>query len=185
MNAFQQAEIEELEEHELSEETKERFSIKDQEGLNWAFRKMAAYQQQIQDTKAIAAREIERVTMWSAEEVKPLENSISFFEFLIKEYHMKQLEENPKQKTLKSPHGKSKSITKKPDFVAMNQDSLLEHIEASGLDTFIKKEVRWGDFKKTLNVAKVDGQAVIVDALGQRVEGVEMDQGGTTFKVEV
>lgn len=183
MNALQQAEIEELEGQELSEE---RFKITDQESLNWAFRKIAAFKAQMNETEEIAAKEIARVHQWAAEQQKPLEQSIEFFESLITQYHMQLLESDPKApKTLKTPHGKSKSTTRKPAPVAMNKDKLLEHVKEAGMTEFIKEDIRWGDFKKTLNVEVVKGKVVIVDSLGQRVEGVELDQGGTTFKVEV
>ncbi|BAD63903.1 phage-related protein [Shouchella clausii KSM-K16] len=182
MNALQQAEIEELEGQELSEE---RFKITDQESLNWAFRKIAALKTQMEETDAIAAKEIERIHLWAAEQHKPVKQSIEFFEGLITQYHMQLLEENPKAKTLKTPHGKSKSTTRKPAPVAMDKSKLLEHVKEAGMTEFIKEDIRWGDFKKTLNVEVVKGKVVIVDSLGQRVEGVELDQGGTTFKVEV
>ncbi|AST97317.1 host-nuclease inhibitor Gam family protein [Shouchella clausii] len=182
MNALQQAEIEELEGQELSEE---RFKITDQESLNWAFRKIAALKTQMEETDAIAAKEIERIHLWAAEQHKPVKQSIEFFESLIAQYHMQLLEENPKAKTLKTPHGKSKSTRRKPAPVAVNKDKLLEHVKEAGMSDYIKEEIRWGDFKKTLSITTADGQPVVVDAWGQRVEGVEIDQGGTTFKVEV
>ncbi|MFB4260792.1 host-nuclease inhibitor Gam family protein [Shouchella clausii] len=183
MNALQMKEIEELEGQELSEE---RFQIKDQESLNWAFRKIAAFKAQMNETEEIAAKEIARVHQWAAEQQKPLEQSIEFFESLITQYHMQLLESDPKApKTLKTPHGKSKSTRRKPAPVAVNKDKLLEHVKEAGMADYIKEEIRWGDFKKTLSITTADGKPVVVDAWGQRVEGVEIDQGGTTFKVEV
>ncbi|PAF24398.1 hypothetical protein CHH61_19075 [Shouchella clausii] len=182
MNALQMKEIEELEGQELTEE---RFQIKDQESLNWAFRKISALKTQMEETDAIAAKEIERIHLWAAEQHKPVKQSIEFFESLITQYHMQLLEENPKAKTLKTPHGKSKSTRRKPAPVAVNKDKLLEHVKEAGMSDYIKEEIRWGDFKKTLSITTADGQPVVVDALGQRVKGVEIDQGGTTFKVEV
>lgn len=183
MNALQMKEIEELEGQELSEE---RFKITDQESLNWAFRKIAAFKAQMNETEEIAAKEIARVHQWAAEQQKPLEQSIEFFESLITQYHMQLLESDPKApKTLKTPHGKSKSMTRKPAPVAADKDKLLEHVKEAGMADYIKEEIRWGDFKKTLSITTADGQPVVVDAWGQRVEGVEIDQGGTTFKVEV
>ncbi|GIN17485.1 hypothetical protein J32TS2_28410 [Shouchella clausii] len=183
MNALQQAEIEELKGQELSEE---RFKITDQESLNWAFRKIAALKTQMEETDAIAAKEIERIHLWAAEQHKPVKQSIEFFESLITQYHMQLLESDPKApKTLKTPHGKSKSTRRKPAPVAVNKDKLLEHVKEAGMSDYIKEEIRWGDFKKTLSITTADGQSVVVDAWGQRVEGVEIDQGGTTFKVEV
>lgn len=182
MNALQQAEIEELEGEELIEE---RFRITDQESLNWTFRKVAIYKAQMEETDTIAAKEIERVHLWAAEQHKPVKQSIDFFESLIMQYHMKLLEEDPKAKTLKTPHGKSKSTTRKASPAPLDKDKLLDHVKEAGMLDYIKEEIRWGDFKKTLNIAKADGQTFVVDALGQRVEGVIIDEGGTTFKVEV
>jgi hypothetical protein len=138
MNALQMKEIEELEGQELTEE---RFQIKDQESLNWAFRKIAAFKAQMNETEEIAAKEIARVHQWAAEQQKPLEQSIEFFEGLITQYHMQLLESDPKApKTLKTPHGKSKSTRRKPAPVAVNKDKLLEHVKEAGMSDYIKKK---------------------------------------------
>ncbi|AIC95410.1 host-nuclease inhibitor Gam family protein [Shouchella lehensis] len=182
MNALQQAEIEELEGEELSEE---KFRITNQETLNWTFRKIAVFKERMEETDEIAAKEIERIHLWAAEQHKPIKQSIDFFEGQIMQYHMEMLEKDPKAKTLKTPHGKSKSTTRKPTPVALDKEMLLKHVKESEQTGFISEEIKWGEFKKSLKVQEMDGHTVIIDAYGQRVDGVGMDQGGTTFKVEV
>ncbi|WP_100406232.1 host-nuclease inhibitor Gam family protein [Bacillus solitudinis] len=167
MNALQRIELEELQGMELTEETKERFKIVDLDQLNWAFRKIAALNEQKQERKALADAEIDRIMTWLQEEEKPIDNSISFFEGLIKLYHMQQLEKDPKAKTLKTPYGKSKSTTSKPAPEQSDKDKLLAYVKGAELTEFIKEEVKWGDLKKTLNIVEIDGQKVIVSADGQ------------------
>lgn len=185
MNVLQQIELEELQGVELNEETKERFKITDLDQLNWAFRKISALNEQKKEKQELAKAEIERIKTWLESEEKPVDDSISFFEGLIKLYHMEQLAKDPKAKTLKTPYGSSKSTTKKPSPAQTDKDKLLAHIKESGLSEFIKEEAKWGDFKKTLQIVEMDGKSVVVDRDGQRVDGVDVDPGGTTYKVEV
>ncbi|ARK28747.1 host-nuclease inhibitor Gam family protein [Halalkalibacter krulwichiae] len=185
MNALERIEIEELEEMELTEEAKERFKITDLDSLNWAFRKIAALNEQKKEAQELAKAEMERIKTWLDGEEKPVNNSISFFEGLIKLYHMEQLDKDPKAKTLKTPYGKSKSTTSKAQPDQQDKEKLLAYVKDSGLTDLIKEEVKWGDLKKTLKVVEIDGKQVVVDGDGQLVEGASVKPADTSYKVEV
>ena len=49
----------------------------------------------------------------------------------------------------------------------------------------VKKELAWGDLKKTLKVADKDGQQIVIDENGQVVPGAAVKPQTTTFKVEI
>ncbi|KMJ55022.1 hypothetical protein AB685_29455 [Bacillus sp. LL01] len=185
MNALQQFEIEELEGVELTEETKDRFKINDLDQLNWAFRKYNALLEEKKKKEQLAAAEIERITMWINAEKKPIEDSLLFFEFLIKEYHQEQLEADPKAKTISTPYGKSKSRVVKEAPKQVNKDFVLDYVKSNNLTDFIKEEVKWAELKKTLKVADVGGKKIVLNEDGQVVPGVEVAKANTSFKVEV
>ncbi len=185
MNALQELELRELEGVELTEESKERFKIEDIDQLNWAFRKINALKGELDKKRELAAAEIERITMWINEEKKPIEDSINYFEFLIKEYHLKQLEENPKAKTLTTPYGKSESRAFKEEPKLVNNEAALKFVKENNLTEFIKEEVKWGDLKKCLSVANIDDHQMVVDENGQVVPGVEVEPASVNFKVKV
>ncbi len=185
MNALQELELQELEGVELNEETKERFKIEDIDQLNWAFRKINALKGELDKKRELAAAEIERITMWINEEKKPIEDSINYFEFLIKEYHLKQLEENPKAKTLTTPYGKSESRASKSQPKLTDKETALNFVKENNLDEFIKEDINWGEFKKSLSVANIDDHQVVVDENGQAVPGIEVEPASVNFKVKV
>ncbi len=67
----------------------------------------------------------------------------------------------------------------------MYNGALLAHIKQSGMSDFIKEDVRWGDFKKTLQVVETDDGFVAVDENGEVVPGVIVAPEKTTFTTEV
>ena len=64
---------------------------------------------------------------------------------------------------------------------------MLQHLKENGDDEFIvvKETPAWGEYKKTLRVENVNGDLMAIDQNGMPVAGVEIDLGGTSFKVEV
>ncbi|MEC2221142.1 host-nuclease inhibitor Gam family protein, partial [Bacillus subtilis] len=102
MNPLQDFELNEINNGELPGD-RPQFEITDMNSLNWAFRKIAALKSQEKEIKALAATEKQRIEEWERQELKPLADSLSFFENLVSVYHTKQLQEDPKAKTLSTP----------------------------------------------------------------------------------
>lgn len=165
----------------------EVFKITDIESLNWAFRKLSAYQSKINEIQNLAKRERERIDRWERDELKSINDSVEYFEHLVQQYHSSILAEDPKAKTLSTPYGKSKTKTSQaqPEKVEGKEKELLDHILSNDMEDFIKKEVKWGDFKKSLSVAEIDGKSVAVDENGQVVPGVSIKAESTSYSVEV
>ncbi len=181
MDKLQQYELNEFEQT----ETKESFQITDINSLNWAFRKLSSIKAKEQEITNLAKAEIERINDWETQEKKSLNQSMEFFEQLINEYHSSVLAADPKQKTLSTPYGKSKSRLSKAQPDKANEKLILEHVIENEMTNYIKSELIWGDLKKTLKMTEIDGKPVAVDENGQVVKGIEIKPEQITYKVEV
>lgn len=183
MNALQQNELLEIDEIESQEQT--QFEITDLDSLNWAFRKLSALKSKEKEIRQLANVERDRIDQWEKSELSTIENSTSFFESLIQQYHAKQLAEDPKAKTISTPYGKSKTRKSKEAPEKANEDELLEYVLENEMLDFIKNSVKWSDFKKTLKIVEISGEKVVVDENGQLVKGVTVKPESISYSVEV
>ncbi|MEK5390179.1 host-nuclease inhibitor Gam family protein [Margalitia sp. FSL K6-0131] len=189
MNQLQVAELEDLGVEvttvEEQEELKQRFQITNIESLNWAFRKVSALQSKAKEIETLAAAEKQRIDQWAVSELKPIENSLDFFKQLITEYHSKQLEVDPKAKTISTPYGKSKTRKTSAQPEKANEEDILQYVFENNLDEFVKSSVKWVDLKKTLKIVEISGEKVVVDENGQIVPGVTVKPESISYSVEV
>lgn len=183
MNALQQNELLEIDEIESQEQT--QFEITDLDSLNWAFRKLSALKSKEKEIRQLANVERDRIDQWEKSELSTIENSTSFFESLIQQYHAKQLAEDPKVKTISTPYGKSKTRKSKEAPEKANEDELLEYVLENEMLDFIKNSVKWSDFKKTLKIVEISGEKVVVDENGQLVKGVTVKPESISYSVEI
>lgn len=183
MNALQQLELVDVEGAQPEQET--RFEITDINSLNWVFRKISAIKEKEAEIKSLADAEKQRITDWENQELLAIHSNLNYFESLISQYHAKQLESDPKAKTISTPYGKSKSRATKPQPKQVDKEALLAHVKEAGMTEFIKEEVKWGDLKKSLHIHEVDGNPVVIDDNGQVIPGVGIEPAAITFKVEV
>ncbi|OBZ60067.1 hypothetical protein BAQ45_11410 [Bacillus pacificus] len=182
MNALQRNELVEVDELQAVEQ---KFEITDINGLNWAFRKLAALKAQEKEVTTLANVERDRITEWEQSELKPIHNSISFFEGHIQRYHAEQLAADPKQKTISTPYGKSKTRKSKEAPEQQDKAQVLQYAIENNLDDCLKTEVKWTDFKKKLKIVEISGEKVIVDEDGQIVPGVTVKPESISYSVEV
>ncbi|MGG4324069.1 host-nuclease inhibitor Gam family protein [Bacillus sonorensis] len=185
MNPLQAFELNEISNSSMPQEGSPQFEITDMNSLNWAFRKIAALKTQEKEIKALAATERQRIDEWESQELKPVTDNLAFFENLVSVYHSKQLDQDPKAKTLSTPYGKSKSRAIKEQPKPANKDQLLKHVKEAGLTELIKEDVKWGEFKKTLSIKELGGKKVVIDQNGQVVPGVGIEPASINFNVEV
>lgn len=167
------------------EQVSERYKIDNLSSLDWAFRKLAANNAELAEKEAFKNAEIEKITSWFNSEKAKTEHANSFFEHLITQYHASVLAEDSKKKSLSTPNGKVRSTTRKPSIVKPEKDCLPQLIEYAEQNDFaefveVKKELKWTDFKKELSLTD---DLKVVDSNGQIVEGVPVNDGGTTFKI--
>ncbi|HDR7932581.1 MULTISPECIES: host-nuclease inhibitor Gam family protein [Bacillus] len=182
MNVLQQNELMEVDQ---LQDAEQQFEVTDINQLNWAFRKISALKAQEKQITTLANDERERITDWEKNELKPIHNSISFFETHIRRYHMEQLEVDPKQKTISTPYGKSKTRKSKEAPEQKNKHDLLQYAIENELDDCIKNEVSWTDLKKKLKIVEISGEKVVVDENGQIVPGVTVKPESISYSVEV
>lgn len=191
-NALRKLEIEEAMEHISFEQMhpeisglKERFRVTGKDSANWCLRKMRALKTEIEENARIAQEEVERIQQWLQDVNTPLERSIQYFEGLLAEYHMKVYTEDPKQKTIKLPHGTLKLRAQQPEFIR-DEQIFLEYLKRSGRTDYIEviEKAKWGEYKKIVEVA-MDGKTVVDTQTGEIVEGVKAEQRPPKFSVEV
>lgn len=190
MNQLHAIELEEIETVDFNDEekvveVKERFKIDNLDSLNWAFRKLSALEAKKREINKLALAEMERIQAWEEAELKSIQGSYDFFQSLITEYHFKELEQDPKKKTIATPYGKAKSRISKETPDKASEEKLLAHVKASGMDEFIKESVKWGDLKKVLQIVEHDGKKIVMDENGQIVEGAVVKPETVKFSVEV
>ena len=183
MNLLDLYEIEEIEQQE--EQEKERFKITDLNGLNWAFRKLKAYKAKEQEITEVAEAERARIDAWEEQEKKKIQDSIEYFESLIYEYHMEQLQNDPRAKTLSTPYGKSRTRTYKPQAKKGNEKAILQHVLENKMDEYIKPTLNWNEMRKNIQIVEVNGRWIAVDENGQEIPGVVVEPEQTKFTVEV
>lgn len=193
MNKFQEADFDEIENIETNSTEGQSYEIKNLEDLTWAFRKLSYYQAKKVEKQKISNAERERineelskVNAWEEKELKSVNDSISYFESIIANYHSTVLAEDPDSKTLSTPYGKVKSTTNKAQPDKEDGNKLLAFVKENKLP-FIKvtEELKWGDLKKTLQVVEKDGKQIVINENGQAVPGATVKPQTTTFKVEI
>ncbi|MEK5524116.1 host-nuclease inhibitor Gam family protein [Heyndrickxia sp. FSL W8-0423] len=185
MNALQQYELMEVEDIQSLDTTEHRFEITDLDSLNWAFRKLSALKSKEKEIKQLANVERDRINQWEKGELSTIENSTSFFESLIQQYHAKKLAEDPKAKTISTPYGKSKTRKSKEAPEKENEEQLLDYVLQNEMVDYIKNSVKWSDLKKTLKIVEISGEKVVVDENGQLVKGVTVKPESISYSVEV
>ena len=182
MNALQQSELLEVDQ---LQDAEQQFEITDINQLNWAFRKLTALKAQEKEVTTLANVERDRIAEWEKGELISVHNSITFFESHVQRYHAEQLAVNPKQKTISTPYGKSKTRKSKEAPDKANEELLLDYVIQNDLAEFIKNSVKWADLKKTLKIVQIGDEKVVVDGDGQIVPGVTVKPESISYSVEV
>lgn len=185
MNKLQEVELAEMEYMKETDSEATKFEINDMDSLNWVFRKLAAYKSKSEETKLLAEKERLRILSWEQGELSAMKNSVEFFESMIAQYHMKQIALDPKAKTISTPYGKSKTRASKASPENVNKEELLKHILDNDMRKYVKEDVKWADFKKSLSIVEKDGVPVAIDENGQAVPGISIKPESVSYSVEV
>lgn len=183
MNSLQAIELAEVNELQVAEQ--QQFEISDLESLNWSFRKISALKDKEKEVVQLANVERERIANWEKSELNPIHDSIGFFEWHIQRYHAEQLAADPKQKTISTPYGKSKTRKSKEAPDKGDEALLLDYVIQNDLAEFIKNSVKWADLKKSLKIVEISGEKVVIDDTGQIVPGVTVKPESISYSVEV
>lgn len=161
------------------------FHIKSDIDLMNVLREVRELQVEINRINELYTAEMERVNAWKDAETQKVTNELKWRTAQIEAYHAAVLAENPKAKSISTPHGTVKSVTRNPAPKKPDADVLLAVLEDLKHDEYIEVEMvkkpDWAAFKKELQV--VNGK--VVTAEGEVLDDIEIDEGGTTFKIEV
>lgn len=140
MNLMLEQEIEEVTEH-------DGFKLKDIEGVNWAFRKIRAYETKKAEIDDLRAKELERINLWHKKETEQLEGNMEYFKGLITEYYIKLKENDPKAK-ISTPNGKISS-RKQTKYNYIDEEALLSWVKENHKELVkVKEELDKAEFKK-------------------------------------
>jgi phage host-nuclease inhibitor protein Gam len=162
-------------------EQKERFQVKDKEQAEWCLRQISRLLREQEEIESTAKKEIEKITTWKNNQAESIQKSISFFEYLLTEYHQQVLKENPKAKTIKLPSGNLEARNAQPEY-KRDKDAMLPWVEKNRPDyVVIKKDINWAGLKKIL---KYENGTGIDPDTGEVVPGLTVIDRGTTFSVK-
>ena len=167
---------------------KKPFTVTDEASAEWCLEKMEENEKARALIDAQYKRMIARHEKWREEALAELDNSDAYLKGLLLPWAQEKVADG-KKKSLKLPSGRigfragSTSYMIGEDKVTATHPKLLAFVKED-YAAFIKVEesVRWGDFKKTLHVAK-DGQ--VVTKYGEVIPDLKAIQGEPSFYVEV
>ncbi|MBS3768171.1 MAG: host-nuclease inhibitor Gam family protein [Candidatus Cloacimonetes bacterium] len=176
-------------ERKQEERKSEGFVIDNKGKANWALRKIRQLKKKQVENDNLADNEISKlkseideVKDWLKSENDNLQNSIDFFENLLKGYAFSIKEEDPEFKTLKLPFGELQ-FRKRRDKWNYDEEKLLEFAK-DNIKTSVKVVEKVDKRKLKKLVKKVDDK-VIIEATGEIVEGISIEKRDEEFKVKI
>jgi len=131
---------------------------------------------------------IARHEKWRADALVEIESGDVYLKGLLEPWAAEKIADG-KKKSVKLPSGVigfragGKTWKMGDEKIEATTPALVAFVKEND-DSFVKvqESVRWGDYKKTLNVMK-DGRVATSD--GQIIEGMTVTQGAPSFYVEV
>lgn len=177
MNALQLQELNDL------PAEREGYRLDTVQQVTWALRKLAAINAKRAEIKAVADEEMHRIVTWAESENRKLDDGVSFFEGLLKDYAMRKRAEDPKFKSESTPYGAVKFRKQQPKW-QYDDKKLLESLKSAGRTDLIriKEEPNKEELKKVAAVK--DGQVIDPES-GAIIEGVEVHEQEDAVIVEV
>jgi len=148
------------------------FRIETKEQASWALRKLTAIERGRQESRAAAQVELERIQTWLAEEEKRADTGRGYLDFLLEDYHRRQLAENPKAKTIKLPHGELQLRAQQPEYIR-DDEAIKAWAKVTKPAVMIPQDPKldWAGLKKDL---KVNGNKAVDPATGEVVPGIQV-----------
>lgn len=149
-------------------EFEERFVIDDDKKADWAVRKIARYQHNIDAARALVEEQITRLNDWQDQVIAENQGQIEFFLALLRPYAEAKVA-GGKSKTVSLPSGSISLRASSPAFLIGNDQvkadspQLVEHVKKFAPDLLkIKETADWAELKKRL-IVMMDGQVISPD----------------------
>ncbi|MCM3208527.1 host-nuclease inhibitor Gam family protein [Paenibacillus illinoisensis] len=174
LNPLFQAELDELEQQEHEE--RQSFKVDSLDSANWVMRKLVALESKRKEVNGLADAEAYRIESYRKTELDKLQRDEDYFRGLLGVYANEQREKDPKFKSIKTPYG-SVSFKKQQPKWNYNDKTLLSWLDENGYDHLIR--IKWEPVKTDLKKEfKLHQDGFVVDANGERVEGIEVEFRG-------
>ena len=173
-----------LDEYMEHSENKPIFSINDKEQAIWALRKIAIIERVRKEAREAAQAEINRIQDWLADEEKRADQDRAYLDELLEQYHRAVLEDNPKAKTIKLPHGELEIRKQQPEYIK-SDDTVKVWAQENRPELLVPQEPKldWATLKKSLQ-ATDDGRAVDTET-GEIVPGVGINERPAKFSIKL
>jgi phage host-nuclease inhibitor protein Gam len=174
----------------------QRFIVDDETKAEWALRKLARAEAELERDRAIALAEIEKVSAWLDARRNVTQRQIDFFRSLLREFHTNELASDPKRKTISLPSGTLRARKAAEKWVVDNEVAFIDWAKVNLPEAVrTREEAAKTEIKKLLQISEVaitteDGQPAFYASLpdtGEIVPGVTVVpvHGGVTFNVDV
>ena len=167
---------------------KERFTVTDEASAEWCLEKL----EENAKARALIEEQYKQMTAryekWRADALAEIEGSDLYLKGLLEPWVTEKIADG-KKKSVKLPSGRvgfragGETWKIGTEKIEATTPALLAFVKEND-DSFVKvqESVRWGDYKKTLNVME-DGRVTTSD--GQIIEGMTVTKGAPSFYVEV
>lgn len=171
-----------------AEMEKKPFEVTDEASAEWVLEKLEENAKARALVEEQYQRMIARHEAWREDALKEIEGSDTHLQSLLRPWVEAKLADG-KKKSVKLPSGRvgfragGETWKMGAEKVEATNPALLAFVKEND-DSFVKvqESVRWGDYKKTLNVVE-DGRVATAD--GQIIEGMTVTKGKPSFYVEV
>ena len=177
-------------EEEQDADQEERFKIENDVQADWALEKIIDLKEKqkeneelAEERKAPLEKKIAKIEAWQDQQNEKLQDNIEYFEGILTEYAMKLKEDDEDLKTHSLPFGKLRFRKQRPKW-KYHESMLLNSLKKAGRDDLIKikESVDKRELKKQVDVA---GSQVVDLETGEIIEGVEVQERGEKFSIDV
>jgi hypothetical protein len=168
-----------------------RFRVDDDYKAEWAMRKLAAAQAEIDALEAERDRQRAELDAWFDRRTRPSRRTVSFMGDLLTGYGYEQAEEG--RKTVDLPSGKIRATDRRhtprividdPTAVSMWAEETLDFETISEIIPPLPPKVLVSKLGANVTVTETDLGPIVVDANGVPVPGVHVEYGDLTVKVD-
>ena len=168
---------------EQPEDDQKGFSIDDDATADWALRKIAEEEKELERITVIASQQIAEINLKIKHLEEVTERKNSFLKRCLEQYF--QAVPHKSTKTQESYNLLNGSLIFKLPKQKMKADDaeLLEHFRKNGLQEYIKIEEKpmWGEYKQNLSI--VDGKVIDITT-GEIVDAVKVEETAGVFKIK-
>lgn len=168
----------------LPEETKQRFTITDDNAAAWAMRKLRSIRSKQAEYDQVAVDERARIDRWLDEVKAPLDRDAHFFEAILMDYAYR-CRENPDdgRKSIALPTGKVSTRSTQPKWT-VDTERFVEWARAHQPDLIrVREDVDLTKARQTLDLHEASSGLVAISPDGEIVPGITVEPGGISATV--